>query len=264
MDDSKKCTEQREHNTRSDAGDLLKQIEEKNRISTSWSYEFISDTQLRLYEVLYKKKNNKAQKELLWETLDLLWKLLLPLPVQKETKSGKGLNVRKVESRSIFYVSVVDFFPFIIAGTLQLAYRYKNRHPVAYALTNTLLFAKSKTPENAMIACNDDKYSEILDILKSHEILIPIETVIDSLLTLISIQGKDTFGETLINQVLCHILINYENGLELFSTHFLGDMALETMDNKHNAKNRELSLLQVVELLTTVPNHIVLSFEKYL
>ena len=262
VDNGTQNEQKRDVNRHDDPVALLRQIEGENRISSTWSCDFIKDAQFRLYQALYKKKKNKMQKELLWETLDILWKLLLPLPVHREVKSNTKGNISRAENRSIFYVSVVDFFPFIIAGTLQLAYRYKNRHTIAYVLTNTLLFAKGKSSENAIISCGDDETSEILDMLKSPITPIPIETIIDSLLTLISIQGKDTFGETIINQVLSHILIKYDNGLELFSTHFLGDMALETLDDKSNAKNKELSLLKVVELLTTVPKHIVLQFRK--
>ena len=60
----------------------------------------------------------------------------------------------------------------------------------------------------------------ISDILHSNKILIPIETNVDIMLTLIAIQRKNTFGETLINQILSHILLNFKNGVEIFATHF--------------------------------------------
>ena len=146
VDDGTKNAQKREIGRHNDPVALLRQIEGENRVSSTWSCDFIKDAQVRLYQVLYKKKNNKVQKELLWETLDILWKLLLPLPIHKESKCETKKKVSRAENRSIFYVSVVDFFPFILAGTLQLAYRYKNRHTIAYVLTNSY-FTKGKSSE---------------------------------------------------------------------------------------------------------------------
>ena len=79
-----------------------------------------------------KKQNNKSQKEYLWNALEIVWMLLLPLPLD-DTSSKVDIYSR----RSIFYMSIIDHYPYIIAGTLQLAYKYKNKNMSAYNLINS-------------------------------------------------------------------------------------------------------------------------------
>ena len=247
--------------------DHLLEIERENKTNlTIWDGQFIKACQTSLYDNVYKKQNNKSQKEYLWNALEIVWMLLLPLPLD-DTSSKVDIYSR----RSIFYMSIIDHYPYIIAGTLQLAYKYKNKNMSAYNLINQLFYPETKETinnnNNKNNRINGEIFGEsndniISDILHNNKLLIPIETNVDIMLTLIAIQRKNTFGETLINQILSHILLNFKNGVEIFATHFLGDLRLKAVDENVNTKNKYLSLLNVVKLLTTVPQHIVKKYEK--
>jgi hypothetical protein len=268
---------QNNNNNKSDANDnesniesnsdqqvSLQQIKLDNKISLlNWSNKFIKICQTHLIENIYKKQNNKLQKQYLWKALNILWKLLLGYPSKLPSTSSNTAAI--VFNQSVFYVSVIDYYQYIIAGTLQLAYKYKNKHRIAYNLVNRIFYPEQNARSNIRSDCiyNDTSDDESnLEIFFANQQLIPVETNIDVLLQLIAHQCKDTFGEHLINQILSHILLNFKNGVELFAVHFLGDLSVELSDENINSKSSNLSLQNIAKLFVTVPRHIVIKYQK--
>ena len=227
----------------------LQKIKLENKISLlNWSNKFIKMCQTHMLEKIYKKQNNKVQKQYLWKALNILWKLLLGDPSKAASISSKPTAI--LFNKSVFYVSVIDYYQYIIAGTLQLAYKYKNKHITAYNLVNQIFYPEQNARSNIQSGCIDNDTSDDennLDKFFANQQLIPVKKNIDVLLKLIAIQCKDTFGERLINQILSHILLNFKNGVELFAIHFLGDLSLELSDENVNSKSIHLSLLKIAK-----------------